>query len=49
MLGLAIPPLAMVAQLQESITAGQLLQFLVVSIGLFLLGYVLQRFGGAER
>ena len=44
--GLTIPPLAMVAQLNESISAGKMLQFLVMSVGLFLLGYTLQRYSG---
>ena len=44
--GLAIPPLAIVAQLNESISAGKMLQFLVMSIGLFLFGYTLQRYTG---
>ena len=43
MLGLAVPPLAMMLQLQERITAGQMLQFLVASILLFSVGYLLQR------
>jgi hypothetical protein len=42
--GLTIPPLAMIAQLMERIRAGQMLQFLVVSVGLFLTGYLLQRY-----
>lgn len=41
--GLAIPPLAMVAQLNESISTGRMLQFLMMAIGLFLLGHTLQR------
>jgi hypothetical protein len=42
--GLTIPPLAMVAQLMERIRAGQMLQFLVVSVCLFTAGYLLQQF-----
>jgi hypothetical protein len=42
--GLTIPPLAMIAQLMERIRAGQMLQFLVVSVGLFLTGYLLQQY-----
>ena len=42
--GLTIPPLAMVAQLMERIRAGQMLQFLVVSVCLFTTGYLLQQF-----
>ena len=44
--GLAIPPLAMVAQLNEQIKTGQMLQFLCVAVGVFVLGYALQRYGG---
>lgn len=44
--GLVIPPLAIVAQLNESITLGQMLQFLVVSICVFAIGYLLQRYTG---
>ena len=33
--GLAIPPLAMVAQLNQAISAGRMLQFLLMAIGLF--------------
>lgn len=42
--GLVIPPLAMVAQLTESISTGKMLQFLLLSVGVFLLGYTLQRY-----
>ena len=42
--GLTIPPLAMVAQLMERIRAGQMLQFLAVSVGLFTAGYLLQQY-----
>ena len=45
--GLTIPPLAMVAQLNQSISTGRMLQFLVMSIGLFLLGYTIQRHSGS--
>ena len=44
--GLAIPPLAIVAQLNEHISLGQMLSFLAVAIGVFMLGYLLQRFSG---
>jgi len=44
--GLAIPPLVMIAQLNERISAGTMLQFLVLAIGVFLLGYTLQRYSG---
>jgi hypothetical protein len=41
--GLVIPPLAMAAQLNENISTGPMLQFLMMAMGLFLLGYTLQR------
>jgi hypothetical protein len=44
--GLVIPPLAIVAQLSESISLGQMLQFLLVSVGVFTMGYLLQRYSG---
>ena len=46
--GLTIPPLAIIAQLFEQISLGQMLGFLVVSVGLFMLGYLLQRFSGGQ-
>lgn len=46
LVGLAIPPLAMVAQLQGDISAGKMLAFLFVAVGAFLLGYGLQRHSG---
>ncbi len=48
LVGLAIPPLAMVAQLGEKISAGQMLQFLVVSVCLFGTGYLLQQYRGPQ-
>ena len=48
MAGLTIPPLAMFAQLNESISAGKMLQFLVMSIGLFVFGYTIQRYTGGK-
>jgi hypothetical protein len=44
--GLAIPPLAIVAQLSNSITLGQMLQFLFVAVGIFVVGYLMQRYSG---
>jgi hypothetical protein len=44
--GLVIPPLAILAQLNEAITLGQMLQFLVVSICVFMIGQLLQRHMG---
>lgn len=46
--GLVIPPLAIVAQLADSISLGQMLQFLFVSVGVFLMGYLLQRYSGSS-
>ncbi len=47
MIGLTIPPLAIIAQLMERITLGQMLGFLVASITIFGIGYVIQRYSGA--
>ncbi|MCH2595265.1 MAG: hypothetical protein MKZ95_05575 [Pirellulales bacterium] len=46
LVGLAIPPLAMVAQLNGDILTGPMLQFLCVAVGVFVLGYALQRYMG---
>jgi hypothetical protein len=46
MAGLTIPLLAIVAQLNEAITLGQMLGFLVVSMLVFSIGYMLQRYLG---
>ena len=45
--GLSIPPLAIVAQLFESISVGQMLTFLVASAAAFWLGHILE--GLAKR
>ncbi len=45
-IGLAIPPLAMVSQLRSDISSGKMLSFLFVSVCVFLLGYGLQRYSG---
>jgi hypothetical protein len=47
--GLIILPLAMVAQLNENIGSGQMLQFMLVGVGLFIAGYLLQQYGGPRR
>jgi hypothetical protein len=47
--GLMIPPLAMAAQLSNSISAGKMLQFLFVSAGIFLAGYLLQTYSGSPE
>jgi hypothetical protein len=47
LIGLTILPLAMFAQLAERISAGQMLQFLVVGVCVFSAGYLLQRYRGS--
>jgi hypothetical protein len=47
--GLTIPPLAMIAQLTNRIRPGQMLQFLVVSVCLFGVGYVLQQYTAPRK
>ncbi len=44
--GLVIPPLAILSQLAkpEEFGTGEMLKFLLMAVGLFLLGYLLQRF-----
>ena len=42
--GLTIPLLAIMAQLNGSIKPGPMLQFLVVSVALFSIGYLLQTY-----
>jgi hypothetical protein len=44
--GLTIPPLAMIAQLSDQISAGRMLQFLLFSVCLFGAGYLLQSYRG---
>ena len=46
--GLTIPPVAMLAQLSETITLGQMLGFLAASVCLFCVGYLLQQVTGSE-
>ena len=47
--GLTIPPLAIIAQLSERITLGQMLGFLVAAMAVFGLGHLLHRyFGGGQ-
>ena len=46
--GLAVPPLAMVAQLRGDIKTGEMLKFLFLAIGVFGLGYLMQRFSGEQ-
>jgi hypothetical protein len=47
--GLAIPPLAIIAQLSNRISLGQMLGFLVVSIAVFGIGYLMQAYSGGSR
>jgi hypothetical protein len=47
--GLVIPPLAILAQLADSIEAKMMLQFLVVAVGLFVTGYLMQQYAGGGR
>lgn len=42
--GLILLPLAMFAQLNNSISLGQMLRFLVAGVCLFSIGYILQRY-----
>ena len=46
LVGLTIPPLSIIAQLNQQITLGQMLSFLAVSMGVFAVGYLLQRYSG---
>lgn len=48
LVALIILPLAMFAQLNQSITLGEMLRFLVIGIGLFVMGYTLQRYSGGK-
>jgi hypothetical protein len=47
--GLTIPPLAIIAQLSGNIDPGKMLGFLVVSVLVFSIGYMLQRYSGGSR
>ena len=44
--GLVIPPMAILSQLSnpEEFGTGEMLKFLLMAVGIFLLGYLLQRF-----
>ena len=48
--GLAIPPLAIISQLSDpdQFGTGEMLKFLLMAVGIFTLGYLLQRFGGGS-
>ena len=51
MVGLTIPPLAILSQLADpdNFGTGRMLSFLLMAVGIFLLGYLLQRFGGGAK
>ncbi|NOY42500.1 MAG: hypothetical protein GXP26_11765 [Planctomycetes bacterium] len=49
LLGMSIAPLAMVVQLSGKISVGEMLKFLLMSVGIFLVGYTLQRFSGSSQ
>lgn len=49
LVGMAIAPLAMVAQLGGSISVGDMLKFLLLSVGIFVVGYTLQRYSGSSQ
>jgi hypothetical protein len=51
LVGLIVPSLAIIAQLNERISLGQMLGFLIVSMCVFIVGHVLQRYsgGGPDR
>jgi hypothetical protein len=44
--GLTIPLLAIIAQLNEQISLGQMLGFLIAAMAVFGIGHILQRFSG---
>jgi hypothetical protein len=48
LIGLTIPPLAIVAELNNSINPGLMLKFLLVAVGIFTLGYLFQRYSGRK-
>ncbi len=45
---LVILPLAMMAQLSNAIDLKVMLQFLFVGVGIFTIGYLLQRYSGGD-
>ena len=47
LVGLTIPPLAIVSELNQS-NPGLMLKFLFVAVGIFTLGYLLQRYSGGK-
>jgi hypothetical protein len=49
LVGLTIPPLAIIAELGHHISTKQMLQFLIVSVCVFLTGYLLQQYTGPGK
>jgi hypothetical protein len=47
LIGLTIPPLAIIAQLMNSIDLKQMLGFLVASVAVFTIGHLMQRYSGS--
>lgn len=47
LVGLSIPPLAIIAELNER-NPSLLLKFLCVAVGIFTVGYLLQRYSGGK-
>ena len=47
--GLAVPPLAMVMQLSNAITLGKMLVALVAAVCLFLIGRIVEGYAGSRQ
>jgi hypothetical protein len=48
LVGLTIPLLAIIAQLDQQIELREMLGFLAISMGIFAGGYLLQRYSGGQ-
>jgi hypothetical protein len=48
LVGLLIPPFAIVSELNHSINSALELKFLFVAAGIFTLGYLMQRYSGGK-
>jgi hypothetical protein len=48
LVGLLIPPFAIVSELNHSINSALELKFLFVAAGIFTLGYLMQRYSGGR-
>ena len=48
LIGLTIPPLAIVSELNQTINSALMLKFLFVAVGIFTLGYLMQRYSGGK-